>query len=275
MKVNKILKAPFPRPERSRKNIIWIFLLGVCCSLFILVYNPFGIADQRNDLFASLIIFSLGILFSISIVFMEFVIPRIFPKPFRYWTFEKAIVWYTHLAVFVGTVNFLYKSYLESFRSFTFEEFLFVLLRTSVISLTVAFIVVGLLQFFNRNKLSTITSGVNFKIKSTDGKIFQINLNTILFISSDDNYVDIHLMENNDRRKLIVRSSLKNIESQLVNPISPIIRCHRQYLVNKNKFKLENTTSRNMTLHCVETGDQIPVSRNHEKSVRSQMSINH
>ncbi|MGD1957538.1 MAG: LytTR family transcriptional regulator DNA-binding domain-containing protein [Fulvivirga sp.] len=268
------LVTPIPTPQRSLKKLLWILLLGIGGSCFIFLYNPFGIANQaRQSIIVDVLIFSLGIIFSLSIIFMEWVIPNLIPKAFKKWNIGKAILWYTLVLLFAGAINFLYKSYLGGFRDFTFVEFLLVLLRTFVISFTVAFFLVGISQFFNKKELLKISSGERFKIISGDGKIVDFNLNEILYIASDDNYVDIHYLVNDTRQKLILRSSLKNIEEQIVNPITPIIRCHRQFLINTNQFEILKATSRSMILQTKKYSDEIPVSSKYIGIMKKQLSF--
>ncbi|MEM8926620.1 MAG: LytTR family DNA-binding domain-containing protein [Bacteroidota bacterium] len=269
MNIPKLLKVPFPPPKRSLKKFFFILLLGLSCSLFIFLYNPFEIASQSGDVFSNLILLSLGIVFALSILFMEWVIPWLFPYYFRKWTIGKAFFWYTLVLLFAGTVNFIYKNILGGFREFTFLELVFVLGRTLAISGTVAFFIVGLYQLLNRNKLARLVAGEQFTFKASDGKSYRLDLNQILYLSSDDNYVDIHYMENDVRKKLIVRSSLKHLETQLVNPISPIQRCHRQYLINTARVAIQKSTSRSMVLQLLDQPDSIPVSSQYVKDIKA------
>jgi len=256
------------------KKLLWIVGLGLGGSLFILLYNPFEIANQAGESVLNVVLlFSLGIIFSLAIIFMEWVIPSFLPKMFQKWNFGKAIAWYTLVILFTGAVIFFYKSYLGGFRDFTVVEFFLVLLRILVISITVAFFIVGAFQILNRRKLSLISSGESFQITSSDGKTIKIDLSDILFVSSDDNYVDIHYLEGSAREKLILRSSLKNIEEQVVNPLSPIIRCHRQFLINVNRFEIKKANSRSMTLSAKNQSDEIPVSSRFVESVKKRLPI--
>ncbi len=246
-------------------------LLGLSCSLFIFLYNPFEIAEQSGNLFSNLILLSLGIVFAFSILFMEWVIPWLLPSYFKKWTIGKAFLWYTLVLLFAGTVNFIYKNILGGFREFTFLELVFVVARTLVISGTVALFIVGLYQLLNKNKLARLVSGEQFTIKASDGKSYSLNLNQILYLSSDDNYVDIHYLENDERKKLTVRSSLKHLEAQLVNPISPIKRCHRQFLINTGRVAIQKSTSRSMLLTLLGQPDSIPVSSQYVKDIKAAL----
>ncbi|MGB3464547.1 MAG: LytTR family transcriptional regulator DNA-binding domain-containing protein, partial [Cyclobacteriaceae bacterium] len=71
---------------------------------------------------------------------------------------------------------------------------------------------------------------------------------------------DIHMLSNGERKKVIFRSSLKNMETQLVNPLTPIHRAHRSYLINIGYFKLKKRTSRLTTIELKKFGDELPVS---------------
>ena len=202
---------------------------------------------------------------------MEWVFPWLFPGFFKKWNIGKALLWYTLVFLFAGTVNFLYKSYLGGFREFTVQEWVFVLARTLAISGTVAFFIVGIYQLLNRNKLVGLVSGEQFTFKASDGKSYTLNLSQILYLSSDDNYVDIHYLEGDVRKKLIVRSSLKHLEAQLVNPISPIQKCHRQYLINTSKVAIQKSTSRSMLLELSGQRDSIPVSSQYVKEIKATL----
>ena len=268
--LKKFLNSPLQPPKRTVKKFIAIMILGLSGSMFIFVYNPFGIADQKGPAYINFLLFSLGIVFALSIVFMEFVVSRLFSKFFKYWTVGKAILWYGCVLLFAGAINFLYKNILGGFSEFSMNEFLFVMLRTFAISFTLIFVIIGIYQFFNRKQLSNmIVSEKNFEISTSDGKTVKLNLDNLLYIVSDDNYVDVHyLTKDHTRDKLILRSSLKNIETQIVNPISPISRCHRKYLINTAYFAIQKATSRSMTLILKEYDDTIPVSSQHVKSIK-------
>lgn len=261
MKYPSILFTPFPRPKNSRKNILWLFAIALSTSLFILIFKPFDIENRTGVWYFNLIIFGLGMIFFLSIYIMEFVVPRLLPKLFLKWSLGKAIVWYAWLILFVGAIMFLSKSYLAGFRDFTWIEYLFVLGRISVISITVSFFVIGIFNYFNRKNFSMMTSNEDYLITAPNTKPLSLNLNNLMYIVSDDNYVDIHMEVDGARKKLILRSSLKNIEEQIVNPLSPIFRCHRRHLINFEYFKVKNKTSRNMIIQLKTYEDEIPVSR--------------
>ena len=267
------LKTPFPRPDRNRRNLLWVIVVGLSASIFILLYKPFGIENTTGELFVDLVIFSLGILFIFSVLFMEWIIPGVFPKWFRNWTLGKALLWYTLVLVFIALVNFLYKSYWSNFQEFTWIDFLMVLGRTFIISITVCFFVLGLWQYFNRRKMALISANETYSVTTLNSQQLDLNLRDTLYISSDDNYVDIHYLSGGERKKIVLRSSLKNIESQVTNPLSPIHRCHRRYLINIAHFTVKDPRSRSMLLGLKNYPDEIPVSKQYSRSIGKLLSI--
>ena len=273
MNLLNYLNTPFPRPARNRKNLLWVVVVGLSASVFILLYKPFGIENTTGEFYVDLVIFSLGILFIISVLIMEWLIPGAFPKWFQKWTLGKALVWYTLVLVFISVNNFLYKSFWSNFLEFTWTDFLMVLGRTLVISITVCFFILGIWQYFNRRKLALISAKETYRVTTQNGSEIDLNLKDTLYISSDDNYVDIHYGSGADRKKIVIRSSLKNIESQVVNPLSPIYRCHRRYLINIEHFNLLDPRTRSMVVKLKEEPDEVPVSKQYARNILNLLSV--
>jgi len=263
-----LVNTPFPRPRKTKKNFLWICLLGFSCSLFIILFKPFGIQNFNDDWYFELIIFSMGLVFIAAVLFIEWLIPTIFPGPFKKWKLGKALIWYTLVIFFIGGIVFLYKSYLGGYLDFTLTEYLLVIGRTLLLALTVSFFGLGIFQFINRKQISRLTSNEAYWVTSKNGKAIRFNLKDVLFVSSDDNYVDIHYHSAGNRKKMIFRSSLKNIESQIVHPLSPIKRCHRGYLINTEFFEIKKMSSRSMTISLKNYKDEIPVSKQYADAIK-------
>ena len=273
MKIFKFLQTPFPRPKNTRKNILWLLFIGIGASIFILVFKPFDIENQTGELYVDLIIFSLGIVFFISVYLMEFLLPRLLPNMIKKWTLGKAILWYAWVILFVSAVMFIYKSYLDGFRDFTWTEYVFILGRILGIGITVSFFVLGIFNYFNRKDFSLLSSKEDFLVTSPSAKSIRINLNEVMYIVSDDNYVDIHIEKKGKRSKLVFRSSLKNLEEQIVNPLTPIYRCHRRHLINIEYFKIKSDLSRNTSVQLKNYDDVIPVSKQYAERIINLLQV--
>lgn len=269
----KFLHTPFPRPKSNWKNISWLLLISLSSSLFILFFKPFDIQNETGDWFVYLILFSLGVVFFLAAAFMEFVVPALLPKLFARWNFGKAILWYTFVLLFVGGIIFLYKTYLGGYRDFTYIEYVMVLGRVLGIGITVSFFTLGIYTNLNRKRFSSLSTQEKYLITAPNAKTLALNVDEVLYIVSDDNYVDIHLRKDGVRKKLIFRSSLKNIEAQIVTPISPIYRCHRRYLINITQFEIRQITSRSSAIGLLNGEDEIPVSKQYVDTIAALLQV--
>ncbi|QNL20433.1 LytTR family transcriptional regulator DNA-binding domain-containing protein [Hyphobacterium sp. CCMP332] len=275
MRILEFLYNPFPSPSQSKRKLFLILLIGVVCSLFILIYNPFDIADQSGrSFYVDFLIFLLGIIFSASVIFMDWLVPRIYPGLFKNWTVGKTLLWYVLVFLFTGMNIYFYKSFLGGFQQFEFNDFIMVLFRIVIISFTVIFFILGITQFLNLKKVSKIASGTDFEIKSKDDKSFIVNLRNLIYVKSDDNYVDIFFWSKEEGlKKRVFRSSLRNIENQIVRPFSTIKKCHRQYLINTIHFEIQNLSSKAMTLKDKKSKEIVPVSGRYVNTIRKAMAI--
>ncbi len=263
----KFFYTPFPRPKKTKINILKVYSFGLLISVFVIIFKPFNI--ENDELwFYNLITLALGVLFSTAICFMEFIVPSFFRSSYKIWNLGKAILWYTWIILFVSAVMFLAKSFLAGFNDFTLYEYLNVIGRISALSLIVSFFALGIINYFNKKKIALLSGKAIYKITAPNNTSIDLNLDEVMYIMSDDNYVDIHVKKEAERDKLVFRSSLKNVENQIINPISPIKRCHRQYLININYFEIKNSRSRNTTVQLKDFNDEIPVSKKYERVIK-------
>ncbi|MEL7252200.1 MAG: LytTR family DNA-binding domain-containing protein [Bacteroidota bacterium] len=273
MQIWSFLKTPFSRPERNRRHLLWVIFLGLSCSLFIILFQPFGIQNVNDQWYYNLVVLSMGLVFISAYLLLEWGIPSLFPQFFEQWTLGKAILWYALLILFIGAALFWYKSFLAGYSDFTVQEYFFVIGRTFLIALIVSFFSLGLYQYFSRKTISLFSNSEDYLITSSTGQSLSVNPSDILYISSDDNYVEIHYLVDDKRKKELFRSSLKNIEAQLVNPLSPIFRCHRRYLINIERFSIVKSTSRRMLLSLMGSEDEVPVSHQYVETIKQYLSV--
>ena len=103
----------------------------------------------------------------------------------------------------------------------------------------------------------------------SDNKSDRLNLryNDIVFIKSADNYIEICYMEGESVEKKMLRSTLRNIESQLANQMN-FIRCHRTRIVNILYIDklVRSYGAYNIKLNCCD--ENIPVSRQYLMQVK-------
>jgi DNA-binding LytR/AlgR family response regulator len=91
---------------------------------------------------------------------------------------------------------------------------------------------------------------------------FKLKINQLLYIESADNYSNVvYFGEAGQRKKELIRSSLKRLEGQLNN--ENIIRCHRTFIVNLINVKIVGGNAAGYKLYFDTSDETIPVSRNY------------
>ncbi|MEM6645540.1 MAG: LytTR family DNA-binding domain-containing protein [Bacteroidota bacterium] len=247
-------------------------LLGLGGSLFIISFKPFGIQNVQGLWYFNLLVLSMGGVFAGSYFLMEWGMPRLAPRLFERWTLGRTGLWYALVLMVVGGAMFVYKSYLGGYRDFTWQEYLFVTGRTGFIALTVSFAALGIYQYGRKKWKALRELRGTYVLTGSGGHTLRISPDDVLYISSNDNYVDIHYMVSGERKQALFRSSLKQVESQLAGRTSPIRRCHRQHLINTERFTVRNATSRMMRLTLNDHGDELPVSKSYAKAIKRRVS---
>ena len=103
----------------------------------------------------------------------------------------------------------------------------------------------------------------------SDNKSDRLNLkfNDIVFVKSADNYIEICYMEGESVENKMLRSTLRNIESQLANHMN-FIRCHRTRIINILYIEklVRSYGTYSIKLNCCD--ENIPVSRQYLMQVR-------
>lgn len=112
---------------------------------------------------------------------------------------------------------------------------------------------------------------IPFKDEKGNLKI-TIKCTDVLFLESNDNYVNIHYLDNNKRKIYMIRNSLKNFETELKE--YPIHRNHRRFAVNIKNVKMLKKERKGFELIInTPTEDKIPISRSYEKKIMDLMQI--
>lgn len=99
-----------------------------------------------------------------------------------------------------------------------------------------------------------------------------VMLENLLFIDSADNYATIHYLNKSKLSHFLIRNSLKWMEENLTKE-SPLVRCHRSYIVNLDKVKVLRKTKDGifLELDAINTQD-LPVSKTYYERVMNKFS---
>lgn len=99
-----------------------------------------------------------------------------------------------------------------------------------------------------------------------------IDLEHLLFIESADNYATIHYLNKSKLSHYLIRNSLKWMDENLTKD-SPLVRCHRSFIVNLDKVKVLRKTKEGifLELDTINTPD-IPVTKTYYQRVVDKFS---
>lgn len=99
-----------------------------------------------------------------------------------------------------------------------------------------------------------------------------IVLENLLYVDSADNYATIHYLNKSKLSHFLIRNSLKWIEENLTKD-SPLVRCHRSYVVNLDKVKVLRKTKDGIFLELdTDNTPDIPVSKTYYERVMTKFS---
>ena len=105
---------------------------------------------------------------------------------------------------------------------------------------------------------------------STGRLKMSINVDSLYYVESQDNYVKIYYDSDGKLCNYMLRSTTKSIETRFS---SWLIRCHRGYLVNKNKIRIFCNDRDGMYISLMHDGiRQIPVSKSYASNIQRMLA---
>ena len=89
----------------------------------------------------------------------------------------------------------------------------------------------------------------------------------VIFIKSEENYVQIHYIDKDRTRKFVLRSSMRALENDLSK--KGLVRCHRSYFINPSYIKIvHRDESGQIVAELNQDGyDSIPISRKYQDAI--------
>ena len=131
-----------------------------------------------------------------------------------------------------------------------------------------------LLDRLGMNVVSDNAEELNSKlihlVDSTGRLKMSISIDSFYYVESQDNYVKIYYDSDGKLCSYMLRSTTKAIESRFGDWL---VRCHRGYLVNRNKIQLFRNDHDGMYIRLMHDGiRQIPVSRSYASSIQRMLA---
>ncbi len=259
----------------SKYMISLSFSLSIFFYCFIIFFLPFGV-DNYNpnhqytfDFFLEIFYFFVPLLaFSL----LNELILR--PFVFKEATFKKIILWSIWTLFLLSTIIFITYNILGNWHNFKLSSYLEFLVQVPVVLL---FPLVGTFFFFRFRSLQyqiehILTTKERFLDENQlvefkgQGSKDQITLTLVNFLygKSQDNYVELYYLENEQLKKFLIRSPLSKLSKSINNSV--IVRCHRSYMVNLLQVTAVKGGNNEMTLNIDHFDTIITVSKSYQDS---------
>ena len=288
-KIANYLKQPAPTSRRP-----WMIVLASSLIVFLLLSLAVRInTDSKTRLF---IIIGFTLITTVSTSLMGYVFPLLFRNFYspRNWTIGKSFLNNIITILIICLGNFIFDLFIfdhtpQSLLSI-FLSYLLITILIGLIPLTVATLLVQNSELkhnlreakeWNRqinshshekevsinpeSELTTITLTGNTK-ESID-----LSPDSVLYIESSGNYVIINYLNEQIVKQKQLRATIGQMESDLKS-YSPIVRCHRAFLVNTSHIISAEGNSQGLHLNLTKTSNEIPVSRSYVKEIRNKLS---
>jgi hypothetical protein len=277
------LKEPYPRATflaSMKRN----FFFGLFLTVFLVVFTPFGLDVFAYDRVH--IILGYGLTSTLMIIINDVTGYYLFPGVFdeRNWKVYHQITWGIIHLITLGISNLAFGYAVGAFpltwiSFFKLELYVFAcaIIPVTVITLmrqnyllrknTLDAQVIST-EIKERQTMEFSESAILIKITAENNKdSFEVDANSILWIQSQDNYVEIVLKKGEKYQKELLRSTLTKVEELLSNRPN-FLRCHRAYIVNLDQVKSVMGNSQGYRLLIKGTSEEIPVARPKNKVLK-------
>ena len=248
--------------------------------IFLWIFEPYGLYNLTiNEK-----ILAIGLYAGIGLVLMLvhfFVLQSLVIKDY---TVIKTIGWIILSFIIIGTSSSIINSYLYNNGQFNLKGFFY--FQGIILSINIIPVSIFVLIHYNitLNKRLKVASNINSSLdKRADSKInhkpivlnsenkkegFSVEIDSLIFICSVDNYIDVFFFANNIVEKRMLRYTLSGVEKDN-SDVSEIFRCHKSYIINKRKISSITGNAAGYKLILLGYNTPIPVSRKWNKDIAS------
>lgn len=283
------LQKPYPYFYFSLRSFFTFLAVGVFIALFLIIFEPFGIARwQTNHKTMKLIGFG-AVSFVFPLIFKGMCNLLLPSKWFDAWMVWKEIITILLMLLVVGFGNLLFSRFL-GISSLGVREFVNASIITFLVGVfPVMFSVAAKHHKFlalnqkealaieeaiqeshlgKREALDPAEKKLELLAENNKDKIIMAS-GELLYIESKGNYCEVVFIEKNILKKELIRSSLKRLETQLTE--TSIVKCHRAFLVNLKNISHIEGNAQGYKISFKDIQETVPVSRQFGKAILERL----
>lgn len=281
--IRTFFNKPIETISSSRDKWVFILFVSVFVTLFLLVFQPFGVNnfDPTHSISQAFLfsIIGFGGVIGLALGIFEFLIGRILFKK------KTLLIFFLRTLselIFVATIIFLYYNILGDFHDWYLSSYIEFIFNVSMMSIIPIYII--LLYIKNRKtkqafellelKPKVALANKYISLHSSNGKdSISLTLNDLLFVEAEDNYISVTYIEKEKLKKQLLRATMKDVEKDLNSDF--VIRCHRSFIVNMNKVEKVIKDGHQIKLFIPELTFPIIVSRSYVSKITELLDTRH
>ena len=269
-----ILKEPYPLYKDVRKQLPFILGLGLFIFLFLYIFQPFEIDTLKGDTKVYYLM-GFGLITSVILSISQIILPATFNQFFEEenWTIGKQFLYLLFFISLILAICYLYFNWYNGIstslsRFFSFYSQTFALALFPVGGL-ILFDYISKLRIYKQQfppfqqeevpEIALASDDVLVLKDENDKEQLKVKSSDLYFLKAANNYVEIYYTEDSAPKKVILRSTLSQMEQQIKNP--KIIRSHRSYIVNTTQIEQISGNAQGFKLHLKISDWIVPVSR--------------
>lgn len=246
--------------EKSNPSSVFkvglLIFLGCFLSLFLL--QPFGEVSHGFRFLGIVRTLSYSVTAGGLYVLMEFYLLPFFIKSRLNKLKYASVIWYAAILFVITTGIFFCKNYWMDFSTFTLYGYSVVLYRVFSIAIIPSSIILVYLYYSKPNR--TDNEEIVFSSNEKNPEYLRVQVENVIAIASDENYVSVQYLQNNTVKKKLLRNSLTKIEEELD---LPFIRTHRSFIVNLMNVENVKGNSQGLALSMKYLDSPVKVSRSY------------
>lgn len=276
--MQRFINKTYPFDFEPRKRLIISTWSGLGIFLFILFFQPFNIEVQDINNYLLLIAGFTGIsIFFQLLVHLSIPIGKLSFRPGRYnfnilFLFE-LLIWIISSVAFSFYLRYVGNVPLSIFLVFRIVLVCLIPLVSNMLIYEIHDLKLKIEEAARKESDKAVAEPDRVKehlielLSGNRSERLKIPLDTLLFIRSAENYVEVHHIHKGQAKMKLLRTTLKSIENQLeAYPL--IIRCHRKCLVNIDKIEKLKRVSGGHAIIISGFEDDISVSRQYLLQVK-------
>jgi DNA-binding LytR/AlgR family response regulator len=94
--------------------------------------------------------------------------------------------------------------------------------------------------------------------------VVTIDSNSLLYIATAENYIELNWFENGQTKKMLLRNTLAEVEKEIKKQFCHIQRCHNSYIVNVNQIRTISGNSGGYRIILNNIDFSVPISRKYK-----------